>query len=113
MIAMSKNKCDTCAHNTGIKAMNCDCAYTGVTETEDDGLVIVACEDYEQRGDIEKHLEAEQHRQLQELRDKLEAVLECEPAESGDEEENRIWARANDLKALLDDFFEQRAGGCW
>ncbi len=57
--------------------------------------------------DIEKRLEAEQHRQLQELRDKLKAVLEVEPADSGNEDEDRIWARANDLKALLDDFFEE------
>ncbi len=62
---------------------------------------------------IEGRLEAEQHRHLRELRDKLEAVLECEPADSGDEAEDRIWARVNDLKALLDDFFEPRTGGCW
>ncbi len=109
---MVENRCDDCAHNIVVEAMNCDYACAGVTEIEDDGLVVAACEDYEQMGDIERRLEAEQYRRLQELQDKLEAVLECEPADSGDEAEDRIWARANDLKALLDDFFDPRTGGC-
>lgn len=50
-------------------------------------------------------LKEEQHRHLQDLRDKLEEVLDIEPADSGDEAEDYIWARANDLKELLDDFF--------
>lgn len=54
---------------------------------------------------IEMRLKEEQHRHLQDLRDKLEEVLDIEPADSGDEAEDYIWARANDLKELLDDFF--------
>ena len=56
---------------------------------------------------LEERLRIERRCQLRALRDKLEYVLGSEPADSGDEAEDRIWARANDLKALLDDFFEE------
>lgn len=56
---------------------------------------------------IEERLKEEQHGLLRALKDKLKDVLMHEPADSGDEDEDRIWARANDLKAMLDDFFEQ------
>lgn len=56
---------------------------------------------------IEERLKEEQHSQLRGLREKLEGVLMHEPADSGDETEDRIWELANDLKSLLDDFFEE------
>ena len=52
-------------------------------------------------------LKREQHQQFLSLKEKLAEVLEHEPLYSGDEYEDCIWARANDLKALLDDFFGQ------
>lgn len=61
--------------------------------------------------DVEEHLQAEQHRKLEELLDKLNGVLYYEPADSGDEEEDDIWKQANLLKDMLDDFFEG-VGGC-
>lgn len=57
--------------------------------------------------DIEKRLEAEQHEKLKELQEKLDDVLSYEPADSGDEEEDEIWRRANDLKDTLDGFFKR------
>ena len=62
-----------------------------------------ACE----KTDIEKRLEEEQHGKLRNLRDVLKDVLNSEPLDSGDEEEDYIWETANLLKALLDDFFEE------
>ena len=38
--------------------------------------------------DIEKRLEAEQHKKLKELQEKLSEVLDYEPADSGDENED-------------------------
>ncbi|WP_297294775.1 hypothetical protein [Acutalibacter muris] len=58
--------------------------------------------------DIEKRLEAEQHEKLKELQEKLSDVLDYEPADSGDETEDEIWQRANDLKDALEDFFESK-----
>ncbi|WP_295761104.1 hypothetical protein [uncultured Oscillibacter sp.] len=55
----------------------------------------------------EERLEAEQHQKLKELRAKLGDVLYHEPADSGSEAEDDIWARANSLKEALDDFFEE------
>lgn len=60
--------------------------------------------------DIEKRLEAEQHGKLKELQEKLNDVLGHEPADSGDENEDEIWRRANDLKHMLDDLFERNRG---
>lgn len=54
-----------------------------------------------------ERLEAEQHRQLKELRAKLDEVLYHEPADSGSEAEDDIWKQANNLKDMLDDFFEE------
>lgn len=56
--------------------------------------------------DIEKRLEAEQHRKLKELQEKLDDVLNYEPADSGDENEDEIWRQANSLKDTLDAFFK-------
>lgn len=56
---------------------------------------------------IEECLKEEQHGKLRSLRDKLRDVLESEPTDSGDEVEDCIWELANDLKELLDDFFEE------
>lgn len=56
---------------------------------------------------MEEWLEAEQRRQLYELRAKLNDVLYHEPVDSGDEVEGSIWEQANTLKATLDDFFEK------
>ena len=58
--------------------------------------------------DIEKRLEAEQHENLKELQEKLSYVLDYELADSGDETEDEIWQRANDLKDALEDFFESK-----
>ncbi len=51
-------------------------------------------------------LTAEQHSKLRELRAKLDEALDCEPADCSVEEEG-IWKRANDIKVLLDGFFEE------
>lgn len=51
-------------------------------------------------------LQAGQHSKLRELRAKLAEALDCEPVDCSVEEEG-IWERANDLKALLDGFFEE------
>lgn len=48
---MARNKCNDCAHNIGIDTMDCEFACVGVTVIEDDGLVVVACEDYERRSE--------------------------------------------------------------
>ncbi len=55
--------------------------------------------------DIKKRLETEQHRKLKELQEKLDDVLNYEPADSGDENEDEIWRQANSLKDTLDAFF--------
>lgn len=60
--------------------------------------------------DIEKRLEAEQHKTLKALQEKLSEVLDYEPADSGDETEDEIWRQANDLKSMLDDFFGSKCG---
>lgn len=60
--------------------------------------------------DIEKRLEAEQHGKLKELQEKLDDVLNYEPADSGDENEDAIWQQANSLKDMLDDFFKHTRG---
>lgn len=60
--------------------------------------------------DIEKRLEAEQHEKLKELQEKLSDVLDYEPADSGDENEDEIWQQANSLKDMLDAFFERKCG---
>lgn len=57
--------------------------------------------------DIEMRLKAEQHSKLRELQVKLDEVLDREPADSGDDEEDYIWKLANDLKNMLDAFFEE------
>ncbi len=57
--------------------------------------------------DIEMRLKAEQHSKLRELQVKLDEVLDREPADSGDDEEDYIWKFANDLKNMLDAFFEE------
>lgn len=56
---------------------------------------------------IEERLKVAQHGKLRELRATLEDVLYHEPADSGDEEEDDIWKRANALKDMLDEFFEE------
>ncbi len=60
--------------------------------------------------DIEKRLEAEQHGKLKELQDKLDNVLNYEPADSGNENEDEIWRQANSLKDMLDAFFKYKRG---
>lgn len=60
--------------------------------------------------DIEKRLEAEQHGKLKELQDKLDNVLNYEPADSGNENEDEIWQQANSLKDMLDAFFKYKRG---
>lgn len=57
--------------------------------------------------DIEEHQTAEQHQQLKTLHETLDGVLGHEPADSGSEAEDDIWALANSLKEALDDFFEE------
>lgn len=54
---------------------------------------------------IEEKLMEDQHNQLRSLKDKLADVLEYEPADAGDEEENEVWKQANRLFSLLNDFF--------
>lgn len=56
--------------------------------------------------DIGEKLEAEQHGKLKELQKMLDEVLYYEPADSGSEDEDAIWQRANDLKDMLDAFFQ-------
>lgn len=60
---------------------------------------------------LEELLKAKQRGKLWELRAKLSDVLDHEPADSGDEEEDYIWKQANDLKDALDDFFEEDMRG--
>lgn len=43
---MSKNKCWNCIHNLNPRGLNCELACTGVTRIEDDGLIVVSCDDY-------------------------------------------------------------------
>ena len=56
--------------------------------------------------DTEKKLMEDQHNQLRSLKVKLADVLEHEPADAGDEEENEVWKQANLLFELLDSFSE-------
>lgn len=41
--------CASCAYNIGADVMDCEYACTGVTETEDEGRIVVSCGDYKQR----------------------------------------------------------------
>lgn len=60
--------------------------------------------------DIEKRLKAEQHGKLKELQEKLNDVLDHEPLDSGNADEDNIWRQVNDLKDGLDDFFNRKYG---
>ena len=59
--------------------------------------------------DNEEHQKAEQYRHLKTRHETLGGVLDHEPADSGDEVEDDVWARANSLKEALDDFFKEDA----
>lgn len=46
---MAKNECDDCVHNVGIETMDCELGCAGVTTVEDEGRVVVFCEDHKRR----------------------------------------------------------------
>lgn len=52
--AAARNKCVSCAHNTGVDIMDCEYACAGVTEVEDEGRIVVSCGDYEQKEEASK-----------------------------------------------------------
>lgn len=52
--AAARNKCANCAHNTGVDVMDCEYACAGVTEVEDEGRIVVSCDDYEQKEEASK-----------------------------------------------------------
>ena len=52
--AAARNKCASCAHNTGVDVMDCEYACAGVTEVEDEGRIVVSCGDYEQKEEASK-----------------------------------------------------------
>lgn len=58
-----------------------------------------------QKEDVVEKLKSEQYGKLKELHEKLDDVLDCEPADSGDEAENEILKQAKTLKSLMDNFF--------
>ena len=48
-MAVAKNKCASCVHNTGTGVTDCEYACAGITEVKDEGRIVVSCGDYQQR----------------------------------------------------------------
>ena len=45
----NRNQCDDCAHNIGTDEMDCEFGCAGVTTVEEEGRLVVFCEDYKKR----------------------------------------------------------------
>lgn len=90
--------------------------------TWQDGSSCSACDWYAQIGyayrrkpekqiSIEEKLKEDQHNKLRSLKEKLADVLDYEPADSDDSDEDEVWKQVNHLFELLEDFFRDREDG--